>query len=413
VLPASEVQLRSHDTERPYAPDRELYYLTGVTRPGALAVITGEPEPRFVLFVPERDPEAELWGGPVPGPEEAQEAYRPDECHPASALDDELPKLLRGVDRLFFRLGRGGAGERHVLAALAWARSRGARRGNGPRAVVDPGEILDELRLVKDSSEIERLRRAAAITVEGHRAGAAAIAPGVGEWAVEAAIEAAFRGEGAEGPGFETIVGAGSNACVLHYVANRGCVGPGDLVLVDAGAEWGLYHGDVTRTYPSSGRFTPEQRDVYDVVERAREAGVAAARPGATVADVHDAAVRAIVGGLVELGALAGAVEDLVEAEEHKRFFPHQTSHWLGLDVHDPGDYARDGRPRRLEVGMVLTVEPGVYFGKGIDGVPPDLAGIGIRIEDDVLVTEAGAEILGVGLPTAADEIEALLGVGR
>jgi Xaa-Pro aminopeptidase len=412
VLPAAPVQHRSRDTERPYVPDRELYYLSGVTEAGAVAVLVGGPEPRFVLFVADRDTEAELWNGPLLGPERAAEAFGPDECHGLAELHERLPDLLRPGDRIYYRLGHGGPVEALVLDALARGRARGSRTGTGPRGIVDPGEILDDLRLVKDDLEVERLRRAAAISVVGHLAGAAAIRPGVGEWLVEAAIDGAFRSAGARGPGFETIVGAGANACVLHYVANSATIAEGDLVLVDAGAEAALYHGDMTRTYPASGRFSAPQRSVYDIVERARLAAVEAVRPGATIADVHDAAVAVLAAGLVDLGALDGSADDAVESGSVKRFFPHQTSHWLGLDVHDPGDYARAGRSRMLQPGMVFTIEPGLYFGRGAaeDGAAP-YRGIGVRIEDDVLVTPDGYEVLGAGLPTAAADVEALVAV--
>jgi Xaa-Pro aminopeptidase len=286
-----------------------------------------------------------------------------------------------------------------------------ARRphGGGPRSVVDPGEILDDLRVVKDEHELALLRRAAAISVEGQRAAAAAVAPGVGEWAVEAEVDRAFRSRGARGAAFETIVGAGANACVLHYVENACVIGGHDLVLVDAGAEWGLYHGDTTRTYPAAGRFAGAQREVYEVVDAARGAAVGAVRPGAPVADVHAAATRVIVDGLIALGALAGDAERLLEEQAYKPFYPHQTSHWLGLDVHDVGDYAKDGVSRALEPGMVFTVEPGLYFRPAHEGTPERLAGVGVRIEDVVVVTEQGCEVLTSALPTAVEEVEALV----
>jgi len=410
VLPAAPLQYRSRDGEHRYHPDRELFYLTGATEPETVAVLAGGSEPSFHLFVRPRDADAELWSGPRLGPEAAAERFGPDECHPLDQLAEHLPALLQGADRIFFRLGTDDAIEAYVRGALDFARGKGSRTGSGPRTVVDPGQILDELRLVKDEHELERLRRAAALTVEGQRAAASALAPGTGEWAVEAEVERAFRAGGALGAGFETIVGSGANACVLHYVTNACIVGTDDLVLVDAGAELALYHGDVTRTYPASGRFTDAQRAVYDVVEAARCAAVEAVRPGALVSDVHATATRVLVEGLVGLGVLSGQPEDLIALEAHKAFYPHQTSHWLGLDVHDVGDYAKDGSPRRLEPGMVLTVEPGLYFRPGHDATPGRLAGIGVRIEDDVVVTAEGREVLSAALPTGAEEVAALVG---
>jgi len=417
VLPAAPVQLKSRDGERPYHPDRELYYLTAASEPGTVAVLTGHgsgaEEPKLHLFVRERDPEAELWNGPRLGPEGTAKRLEIDTCHPLGELGQRLPELLRAADRIYYRWGTGDEVEQHVRDALGYARSRGARTGTGPRAVVDPGEILDDLRLIKDTHELGLLRRAAEVTVEGHRAAAGRIVPGEGEWTVEAALHAAFRSTGGGGPGYESIVGSGANACVLHYVDNASLIGEDALVLVDAGAELGFYNGDVTRTYPASGRFLGAQREIYEIVEAARAAAVAAVQPGCPVSGVHDAATRVLVEGLVSLGVLEGDVGELIAAETHKPFYPHQTSHWLGLDVHDPGDYARNGVSRSLEPGMVLTVEPGLYFRSGHEKTPERFAGIGIRIEDDVVVTEDGHEVLTASLPTAPDDVAALVRSAR
>lgn len=409
VVPAAPVGFRSRDTEFPYRPDSELFYLTGLLEPETVAVLVGGAEPRTVLFVRERDAGAELWSGPRLGPEATAELTGVHEVYPRSEMEARLAGLLGGGDRIHLRLGRHPGLDRAALAALAEARSRGARTGRGPRGVVDPGEILDELRLRKDPHEIERIRAAAALTVEGHRAGAPIIRPGTGEWEVQAAIDAAFRRGGGSGPGYETIVGSGPNACVLHYVANGRVIGAGDLVLVDAGAELALYQGDVTRVYPASGTFTAEQRAVYEVVDAARAAAVARVAPGTSVAELHLSAVEILAEGLVALGVLPGPVDEVVERESYRTFFPHQASHWLGLDVHDPGDYAVDGVSRALEQGMVLTVEPGLYFPPdSADGAAP-FAGMGVRLEDDVLVTAAGGEVLTGDLPTAVDAVERLL----
>jgi Xaa-Pro aminopeptidase len=411
LLPAAPVQYSSRDTERDYVPDRELYWVTGLSEPGTVAVLVGGRDPRFVVFARERDPEGELWAGPRLGPEAAGDEAGADEAHALDELVPRLADLLVGVDRIHYRLGAGGDLEHVVRGALARARARGPRTGTGPRGIVDPGETLDDLRLVKDPAELSAIRRACDVTVEGHRAGASRIAPGAGEWEIEAAIEASFRSAGATRPGFDTIVGSGPNACVLHYVDNTDRVPDEGLVLVDAGAEVGFYHGDVTRTYPASGRFTPRQRDVYQLVDAARRAGVGAVRPGATVADVHLATARTIVGGLVDLGVLRGEIDGLLEQTAYKPFFPHQTSHWLGLDVHDPGDYARADVSRALETGMVLTVEPGLYFAAGGQGqIAPGFEGIGVRIEDDVVVTDQGHELLTADLPTEWSAVEALVG---
>jgi len=271
------------------------------------------------------------------------------------------------------------------------------------------GDLIDELRMIKDDEEIAQIRRAASITVDGFRKALAVAAPGIGEWELEAVMDGAFRRAGADGAGYQTIVGGGKNAGVLHYVENRCTLNGGDLLLVDAGAEVGLYNADITRTVPVSGRFTGEQRAVYEVVEEARAAAVAAAYPGGTIGAVHEAAVTTITEGLVEMGVLEGPPETHAEEEEYKPFFPHQTSHWLGLDVHDPGDYARDGRSRTLEPGMVFTVEPGLYFRSGSDAAAARFEGISVRIEDDVLVTSTGCDNLTRALPTSADSVAELV----
>lgn len=413
VLPASRLLYRSRDTEARYRPDSELFYLTGAVEPEATAVLVGGPEPRFILFVPQRDPETELWSGRRLDPDEAGEKFGADEVYPREELDLRLPGLLQLGDAIHARLGVHDGLDRTVVEALARARSRGSRKGTGPRRLVDPGEILDELRLVKDAHEVARLRAAAALSVEGHRAGLAVLRPGVGEWEVEAAVDGAFRRGGASGPGYETIVGSGANACVLHYVSNGSVIADGDMVLVDAGAELDLYQGDITRTYPASGSFSGPQRALYDVVEAARAAAVAVVAPGITLAAVHDTAVRTVIEGLLELGLLQGAVDDLVEQEAHRGYFPHQTSHWLGLDVHDPGDYVRHGAPRVLEPGMAFSVEPGIYVPEGSQGPAEVFAGLGVRVEDDILVTEAGYENLTAALPSSSADVEALVRESR
>ena len=409
LLPAGPVLYRSRDTEYPYRPDSELFYLTGVAEPDAVAVLRSGGEGQFILFVRERDPEAELWNGERVGPDRARELYGADVVHPIGDLDGRLADLIAGSRTIYYRWGAGRHTDNLVLDALARARARGPRRGTGPRSVVDPGELLDELRMIKDDEEIEQIRRATHITVEGFRKVLAVTAPGIGEWELEAVMEGAFRRAGADGAGYQTIVGGGKNACVLHYAQNRCALSGGELVLLDAGAEVGLYNADITRTVPVSGRFTGEQRAVYEVVEAARVAAVAAARPGNTIAAVHEAAVAIITEGLVELGVLEGPPETLAETDKHKPFFPHCTSHWLGLDVHDPGDYTQDGRPRTLEPGMVFTVEPGLYFRPGGEAGAIRFAGIGVRIEDDLLVTSTGCDNLTRELPTSADSVAELV----
>ena len=414
VLPAAPVRYASRDTEYPYRPDSELFWATGVAEPEAVAVLRGhadedDPE-RFTLFVRPRDEKAELWTGRRLGPEGAADLFGADATWSTEELGDRLPDLLEGADVVHYRLGASDATEGLVRAALARARSRGARKGVGPRGVLDPGVILDPLRRVKDADEIQRIRQAATISAEAHRNAMTRAREGMGEWEVQALLEATFRGLGGDGPAYGTIVASGSNACVLHYVGNAHTLDAGDLVLVDAGASLGLYAGDITRSWPVSGTFTPEQLAVYKVVDRARQHALEAVRPGATVADVHDASVRALTEGLVAMKVLEGKVDDLVERKAYEAYFPHQTSHWLGLDVHDVGDYASGGTSVALEPGMVLTVEPGLYFAPGSEGSAARFACIGVRIEDDVVVTEGGADVLTDGVPTDPDVVVELVG---
>ncbi len=414
VLPAAPLRYKSGDSEYAYRPDSDLFYVTGLIEPGAVAVLRGfADESRFVLFVRDRDPEEERWSGRRLGLGEASEALGADEVHSISELDRRLPDLLAGGSLLHFRLGTHPELQRLVEKTLARARIRGARSGAGPRGVMDPSELLAPLRRIKDDEEIQALRRACAATVQGFERALAATAPGQTEGAIQGVLEAGFLAAGARRPSFATIVASGPNACVLHYQENRRSMQEGDLVLMDAGAEVSLYCGDVTRTVPASGRFSAEQRALYDVVARAREEAVRVVAPGVPVTRIQEVAVQTLVEGMVELGILKGGVEALIEQKAHAPYYPHQTSHWLGLDVHDVGDYVRDGEPVSLEPGMVIAVEPGLYFPEGADGAAAPFAGMGIRVEDDVLVTPEGSDVLTGGLPTAADALEDMLAVDR
>jgi Xaa-Pro aminopeptidase len=430
VLPSAPRLYRAGDSELPYRPDSELFYLTGWTEPDAVLVLRGfADEARCVLFVAPRDPAAEQWTGVRMGPAAAAEALGlpPGDVRPLERLAVELPGLLLGADLVHARLGEarglsedvGALALRGILSALALARARGSKTGTGPRGVVDPGGILDELRLVKDPEEVVALREAARASMAGFEALFDGLVTGLASEAeAEAELLRAFRRAGASGPSYAPIVAGGVNACILHYAENRAPLRSGDLLLVDAGAEVRLYAGDITRTVPVSGRFTPPQRDLYQVVEAARASAVEACRPGRTLASVHEAASRALLRGLVELGVLRGDPELLLAQGVLQPFFPHRTSHWLGLNTHDPGDQVVGGAPRILEAGMVLTVEPGLYLPpEGLFGgaaLPqPDLAeafrGLGIRIEDDILVTDQGPENLTAALPTDPDALEARL----
>ena len=401
ILVAAPELWAGANIELRYLPDSSLYYLSGCAEPEVVLVLCNAPDqPGVTLFVRDRDPERELWNGPRRGVEEAAEAFGVDVAYPVSELETRLPGLLEHTDRLYYRMGVRAALDRLVLDALAAARVRRPRSGVGPHTVTDPGRVLDSLRLVKDELEIALIRRACDLTVDAFLELRDEVRAGAGEWEIEAALEAAFRRRGASGPAFPAIVGSGANATVLHYSDNHSVVGRGEVVLVDGGARAAMYCADVTRCYPADGRFSPAQRALYDVVRRAHDAAVAAVRPGAPVSGVHDAAVRALVEGLLELRLLSGAVDELIaRPDAWRRFYPHRSSHWLGLDVHDVGDYLVGGEPQPLQPGMVLTVEPGLYIPISEEVSPPELRGTGIRLEDDVLVTTSGADVLTARLP--------------
>ena len=396
-----------------YRADSDLFYLTGVTEPGAVAVLRPDGEHGdFVLFVRPRNPEEERWSGERLGPERAGEVFGAQRSHGTDALSEHLPKLLAEAEEVYFRIGTESSVQRLVVEALQNARLRGARKGVGPKGILDPGRWLDPLRRVKGPEELERMRRAAAITIEAFTEMFEAVRPGVGEWELQGILDGAFRRKGASGPAYPTIVGSGANACVLHYIDNDCTVRDGDLILVDAGAEVDHYVCDLTRTFPVSGSFTAAQRALYAVVLEAHDQAIEGIRPGVSVESIHHTAREVLVEGLLDLGVLEGDKAEVIDTEAYKPFYPHQTSHWLGLDVHDVGDYASSGVPRVLEPGMVLTVEPGLYFPSAAEGsdVPEEYVGIGIRIEDDVVVTSDGHEVLTAGLPVSADEIEGLVG---
>lgn len=400
VLPAAPVQFMGGDSEYRYRPDSELLYATGWAAPNCVAILRGfADEDRFVLFVPERDAKAELWTGPRADAEEVRERFGADAVHPLRELAERGPGMLAGGDAIHYRLGASAGCDGVVREALRRGRVQRARKGAGAHVLADPGAVLDGMRVRKDEAEIARMREAARITVEAFRDALPEVRPGVGEWEVEAALESGFRRRGASGPAFATIVAAGANACTLHYSANESRIGADDLVLVDAGAEYGWYAADITRTVPASGRLEGARGEAHEVVRRARRAAMAACRPGGTVEEVHGEACRAIAEGLVGMGVVDGPADEVLAEKRHQAFFPHQTSHWLGLDTHDPGLYRDGDGPVPLEPGMVFTVEPGLYFAPGSCARVPELEGTGIRIEDDVLITEEGTEVLTEALP--------------
>ncbi|MFC7301312.1 aminopeptidase P N-terminal domain-containing protein [Cognatiluteimonas weifangensis] len=409
VLPAAPERIRSRDTHYPYRQDSDLWYLTGFPEPAAvLVLVPGRAHGETILFCRERDPEREGWDGPRTGPEGAVERFSLDDAYPIDDLDEILPGLLEGRSRVYYHFGRDTEFDLKLIGWLNRVRAQARSGAQPPHEFLELGHLLDELRLFKSPAELKLMQRAADISVQAHEAAMRAARPGIREYELQAEIERVFRMHDAV-PAYGTIVGAGDNACVLHYVTNSGQAHDGDLVLVDAGAEYRNYAADITRTFPIGGRFSREQRLLHDLVGAAQAAALAHARPGAVYEAGHDAAVRTLTEGLLRLGLLKGSLEKNVADGKYKRFYRHKTGHWLGLDVHDVGDYRIDNESRLLEAGMVFTVEPGLYIAPDDATVAAKWRGIGIRIEDDVLVTKDGHRVLTGKLARSAEEIEALM----
>jgi len=409
VLPAALERIRSRDTHYPYRQDSDLLYLTGFPEPEAvLVLVPGRKHGEVLLFCRERDPEREGWDGPRFGPEGAVEAFGLDDAYPITDLDDILPGLLEGRSRVYYHFGRDQEFDLKLIGWLNRVRAMVRQGAQPPHEFLELGHLLDELRLFKDRDEIRLMQRAADISVLAHEAAMRAARPGMHEYELQAEVERVFRQHDAE-PAYSSIVGAGSNGCVLHYRANNAQARDGDLVLVDAGAEYRGYAADITRTFPISGRFSKEQRALHDLVGAAQAASMAQARVGIPYEAGHVAAVETLTEGLLKLGLLKGRLEKNLADGSYKRFYRHKTGHWLGLDVHDVGEYRIDGESRLLEPGMVFTIEPGLYVSPDDTTVDAKWRGIGIRTEDDVLVTQAGCEVLTGKLARSADEIEALM----
>lgn len=414
LFPAAPVAFRNSDVEHEYRQDSDFYYLTGFEEPGSVAVVApNQPEHKFLLFVQPKDREREIWTGWRAGEDGAKRDYGADAAFTIDKLDEKLTTLIEKVDRIYYRFGSDPAFDDRVTGLMRSAQRFRQREGNGPLSVIDPSDLLHEMRLIKSSEDRDLLRRAVDISCEGHIAAMKALKPGAFEYELEAEISYAFRKNGSPRCGYSSIVGSGPNATVLHYTSNNRRIEEGDLVLIDAGAEFGYYTGDVTRSMPASGRFSEPQAALYQIVLDAQLEAIAAVRPGATFVQPHDRAVRVLTEGLVKLGLLEGEVDSLIEENSYRKFYMHRTSHWLGMDVHDVGSYKTGDEWRRLSPGMVLTVEPGLYIAEDFEDVDPRYRGIGIRIEDDVLVTETGYEILSARAPKTIEEIEATIAAGH
>ncbi|HEY2729557.1 MAG TPA: aminopeptidase P N-terminal domain-containing protein [Polyangia bacterium] len=411
VLSSAPERLRNGDTDYKFRQDSDILYLTGFNEPGTTLVLRpGHAETPFVMFVRPRDPAAETWTGRRAGVEGAVRDFGADAAFPAGEVDAKLPEILAGAEDLHFPFGRDAGLDATVSRALARLRA-GERRGRrAPVRLVDARLSVHELRLVKSPDEVAVQRRAAAITAEAHTAAMRAARPGVNEGELEALIDYTFRRRGGAGPGYPTIVGGGANATILHYVENNAPLVHGELVLVDAGCEVDGYTADVTRTFPVGARFSEPQRRLYETVLEAQLAAIEAVKPGATIDAIHEQVLTNLTRGLVALGLLPGTADDvpkLVETGAYKPFYMHRTSHWLGMDVHDVGFYSEDGVARPLAPGMVLTIEPGLYVAADAAG-PPEYRGLGVRIEDDILVTTVGHENLTAETPKSVADLEKL-----
>jgi Xaa-Pro aminopeptidase len=410
VIPTAPERTRNRDSVYPYRFDSYFHYLTGFGEPEAVLVLVAGTTSRSILFCREKNPEREVWDGFRHGPEAAREAFGFDEAHPIAMLDEMMTKLLADQPGLHFHLGADSAWD---ARAVGWLNAVRAEVRNGiaaPSAIRDVRVLLDEMRLIKSVEEIATMRRAAEISSAAHRRAMQLARPGRQEYEIEAELLHEFRRMGAQAPAYSSIVAGGANACVLHYVDNADMLRDGDLLLIDAGCELDGYAADITRTFPVNGRYSAVQKDVYEMVLAAQAAAIGAVKIGASWDDPHQAALKVLAQGMIDLGLCTGSVDGLLESGDYKRFYMHKTGHWLGMDVHDVGDYKRGGQWRKLEAGMVLTVEPGCYIRPG-EGVPEHLWNIGIRIEDDALVTEQGCEVLTQAAPKTVDEIEAVMGV--
>ncbi|HVJ11563.1 MAG TPA: aminopeptidase P N-terminal domain-containing protein [Burkholderiales bacterium] len=405
VIPTAPERVRNRDTHFPYRFDSHFYYLTGFAEPEAVVVLM---QGKSILFCREKNMEREIWDGFRYGPEAARERFGFDEAHPIGALDREMERLLENRPALHYPMGLDLEWDARVIRWVNAVRARARAGIAAPERVHDVRALIDDMRLVKDAHELGVMRRAARIAAGAHRRAMQRARPGATEYEIEAELLYEFRRNGAQFPAYSPIVAGGPNACVLHYVSNDAPLHDGDLLLIDAGCELDGYASDITRTFPVNGRFSAAQREVYEIVLAAQRAAMDKVRAGNAWNEPHDAAVKVLAQGVIDLKLVSGSLGEVLEKETYKRFYMHRTGHWLGLDVHDAGEYKRQGDWRALVPGMTLTVEPGLYI-RAEDDVPERLRNIGIRIEDDVLVTDAGCEVITAEAPKAVADVEALM----
>jgi Xaa-Pro aminopeptidase len=409
IIPSAREATRSHDTHYRYRQDSDFFYLTGFEEPESIAVVAPGREARYTLFVRPRDPSQEIWIGKRAGVEGAKQEWGADEAFPISEFDEKLLDLLDGADILYYRFGAREDLDKKVIEKLASVRILNRKPIQVPTTIIDPATIVHELRVIKTDEEIELMQKAADIAAEAHVEAMKAVRPGMMEYEIEALIEQVFRRHGASGPSYTSIIGGGANATVLHYIDNKDELRDGDLLLVDAGAEYKGYASDITRTFPINGKYTKPQRDIYDLVLKTQMSCVDKVRPGTTHEQLKQHSIQMITEGLVELGLLKGEPDKLVEEKKYEQFYMHGLGHMLGIDVHDVGVYYIDKKSRALEPGVVMTIEPGIYISPDNNDVPKEYLGIGIRIEDDVLCTNNGPRVLTSKVPKQAEEIESIM----
>ncbi len=414
IIPAATETIRNNDVHYPFRQNSNFMYLTGFREPDAFAVlIPGREQGQFILFVRDKDPEREIWDGYRAGPDGAVAEYEADDAFPIDDIDEILPGLMEGRSRVYSQMGVDDAFDHQLMTWVNQIRSKVRTGARPPEDFSDISHLLHDLRLIKSKQELAIMADAAAMSARAHKRAMSACKPGMMEYQLQAEIEHECMMAGSPWPAYTAIVGSGANACVLHYIENSDKIENGELVLIDAGGELEFYASDITRTFPANGRFSTEQRAIYDLVLKAQYAALEQVKPGNPWIAPHDAVVRVLTEGLVELGLLKGDVDDLIEKEGYKPFFMHKTGHWLGMDVHDVGDYKVGGEWRVLEPGMVLTVEPGIYVSPHNTDVEERWRGIGVRIEDDVAVTKDGHEVLTKDVPKEPAEIEALMNGGQ
>ena len=409
IVPSAPVHLRNNDVEHAYRQDSNFHYLTGFREPESVAVLVpGRPQGEFLMFVRDRDPARETWDGRRAGPAGACRDFGADDAFPIGDIDEILPGLLENRAKVFYTVGVHREFDQRVVGWVNGLRALAKHGRHAPYEMVALEHVLHEMRLFKSRGQIELMREAARIAARAHVRAMRRCRPGMHEYEIQAEIEYEFRRARAE-PSYLPIVGGGANGCILHYRENESVLRSGELLLIDAGCEYECYASDITRTFPINGKFSKPQRALYELVVAANLAAIAAVKPGNHWNAPHEVAVQVLTAGLVELGLLKGKVPALIKSQAYRRFYMHKTGHWLGMDVHDVGDYKIGATWRALEPGMVLTIEPGLYIPPGTRGVPPQFRNIGIRVEDDVLVTRDGHEVLTDGVPKDAAEIEALM----